>query len=67
MIRLDCSWQGLKTPLPRPLRRYERLIVLATKHHLIAQRKLRARAISRRVETLRTMGIVAPLGNNISP
>ena len=57
MTRLDCSWQGLKTPLPRPLRRYERLIVLATKHHLIAQRKLRARAISRRVETLRTMGI----------
>ena len=57
MTRLDCYWQGLQTPLPRPLRRYERLIVLATKHRLIAQRKLRDRAIYRRVETLRRGGI----------
>ena len=57
MTRLDCCWQGLYSSLPRPLRRYERLIGIALKHNLIAGSKLRDRAIHRYVETLRSRGI----------
>lgn len=45
-------WQGLKGSLPRPLRRYERLIGIVAKHDLVAMPKLRARAIHSLVESM---------------
>ena len=45
-------WQGLKGSLPRPLRRYERLIGIVVKHDLVAMPKLRARAIHSLVESM---------------
>ena len=43
-------WQTMHGSLPRPLRRYERLIGTIAKHHLVDGRRLRARAIHAYVE-----------------
>ncbi len=56
MISSNPHWQTLKGSLPRPLRRYERLIGVAVKHNFVAWSKLRARAIHRYVDTLRSQG-----------
>ena len=57
MTRLNSSRQCSQGTLPRPLRRYERLIGIALKHNLIATAKLRDRAIYHLVETLHSKGM----------
>lgn len=52
----NLCWQTLQGSLPRPLRRYERLIGIVAKHNLVALSKLRGRAIHHYVETLQSRG-----------